>query len=143
MSSGVVRAAFRAHLAAAILSDAVSAEYVETINVNEKPALRPNEWVSLDFAGADEEPISLGTGTGTRAFRERGTVFVHAMAEPYKGDTRAIAIADEIRAVFRDADLGSGVVVETVSPPDTGEGKPDGRIFRAIVEITYRFDLNA
>ncbi|MEM9043514.1 MAG: hypothetical protein AAGC81_02380 [Pseudomonadota bacterium] len=143
MSAGVVRTAFRDHLAASIVLNSVSAPYIETLNSTTDTADRPDEWCTLDFAGAEEEPISLGNAPGDRAFRETGTVFAHAMAEANKGDDRAVEIADEIRAAFRDVNLGVGIQVETVSPPDTGEGKPDGRVFRAIVEITYRFDFTA
>ena len=142
MSAGLVRAAFRSFLAAEIAADRVSAPYLETINVTTESPSRPAEWCTLDFAGAEEEPITLPAG-GIRGYRETGTVFAHAMTEANKGDARAVEIADEIRAAFRDTDLGDGIVVETTSPPNTGDGKPDGRVFRAIVEITYRFDFTA
>jgi len=142
MSAGIVRAAFRSHLASAITATDVSAPYLEAINNTQPAKDRPAEWCALDFAGADEEPISLRSPD--RLFRETGTVFAHAIAAANSGDdTRAVEIADQIRTAFRGANLGNGIVVETVSPPDTGDGKPDGRIFRAIVEIVYRYDFTA
>lgn len=143
MSSGVVRSAFRTRLATAIAATDVSAPYLEVINKTTEPKDRPAEWVGMDFVGAEEAPISLATGPGLRRFRETGTCFVHCHAGANLTDTRSIEIADEIRDVFRDADLGSGVIVEETAPPDTGDGKPDGRTFKVIVEIRYRYDFEA
>lgn len=143
MSSAAVRSAFREQLANGIASADVSAPYVEVINSPTAPKDRPAEWCALNFQGADEEPVTLGKNDDTRTFRETGVVFAHACAPANKEDTRAVEIADEIRTLFRDAILTGGVVVETVSPPDTLEGKPDGKVFKAIVEMTYRFDITA
>lgn len=142
MSARAVRQAFRAAISAAVSSGQISAPFVETINRRVRNEDRPDEWVTVEFLGADEEQIGTGA-ENERLFRERGAVFVHVLTLAGRGDDRAVEIADEIRAVFRAAHIGAGVTIESVAPPDTGDGDDDGAFFRATVEIQYRHEIAA
>jgi hypothetical protein len=142
MSARAVRQAFRSELAAAISSGAISAPFLETVNRKVRNEDRPDEWITAEFFGGEEEQVGTGAAT-ERLFRERGAVFFHVLTLAGKGDDRAIEIADEIRAVFRAAKLAGGTTVERVAPPDTGDGDDDGTFFRASVEIQYRHELTA
>jgi hypothetical protein len=142
MSARAVRQAFRDHLTTAITGGSVTAPYVDTINREVRNEDRPDEWVTLAFFPAEEEPVSIGP-EGGRLYRETGTVFAHVLTLAGTGDDRAAEIADEIRDLYRAAKLAPGLTVETVSPGDTGDGDEDGNFFRASVEITYRFEIIA
>lgn len=141
MSAGAVRTAFRDRLAAEILAGRVSVPFLETINKSHTQTGLPEAWCTLQFFGTGEEQVSLGQ-EGERLFRERGTVLAHAHSRSGSGDSAAVSAADEIRAAFRAWHSG-GIVVEAVSPPETGDGDDVGAFFRATVEITYRFDFIA
>lgn len=142
MSASAVRTALRAALEAAITAGSVSAPYVDTINRKVRNEDRVAEWITIQFFGDTEEQISLGEA-GRRLFRETGTVEFEVITKAGTGDGRGTDIAEEIRDLFRAANLASGITVEEVRPPDTGDGNDNGKTFSTIVEIVYRREIEA
>lgn len=130
MSSSAVRTAVRARLAA----NFTSATIMETVNVDEPPAVY-EPWVTLEFLAGTEDVAALGGSF----YREAGTVQAHVFVPSGTGDADAVTLADEIRAVFRGARF-DGVRVDGVDPPTTGPGSDDGAWFRATIAFDYEFD---
>lgn len=141
MSAGPVRAAFRASLDAAIAAGVVSAPRIEVVNTHVPPPSRPDEYVVLRFYAADEDETPIGA-EGERRFVERGTVFADVVVPAGAGDARAVAIADEVRALFRARSLGPATQIEQVSPPDTDDDDR-GATFVATVRLAYRHEIIA
>lgn len=109
------------------------------VDDDEKPPADASYWVALDFPGAVEEKITVGS-PGSDIFRESGVFQVHVFGPAGGGDVLLRTYAETIRGIFR-AQTFESIRCYGADPPLIGLGHEDGRWLRATVAVEYEHDL--
>lgn len=140
MSSRVVRQWFRAQVPLRV----PSVPYRETINSSPDPRNLPDLWVTLEFANASEQRLTLGTRA---IFREFGVVNIVVLGKSGKGDDTVLQAAELFRAAFSTVAetlaVGAGTgdfKIDTPEPPNTDQTE-SGNWFLASVSCSYTLDV--
>lgn len=98
----------------------ISGEFRELIDVAGANGITfSDNWVAIQFVGADEEPISIETN----CYREFGSIFFHIIA-PIQIDVINNNILDRtetLRSLFRGKRIND-IVIESVAPLSTEAG---------------------
>lgn len=101
-------------------------------------------WLGLEFVGDGEEPISLSADNTKGLYREVGLIQLHVCAVAKIGvGAGLITRAEVLRNLFRGRRIG-GIVVESVSPINTGPGATlefEAGYVSGTVSVAYHFDL--
>jgi len=125
MSSSVVRAAIRNFLDAESSEDVVdmTGHFEDLRELLLQNNIDPDApWLGLDFSTDGEEPVSLTADNGKGLYREYGLILLHVCAVAKIGVGASLEERGEILLnLFRGRRIGA-VVVERVSPINTGPG---------------------
>ena len=101
-------------------------------------------WLGLEFIGDSEEPVSLSADNEKGLYREYGLIQLHICAVAKIGvGANLESRAEDLRNLFRGRRI-EGIVVESVSPLNTGPGATlefDAGYVSGTVSIGYHFDL--
>lgn len=101
-------------------------------------------WLGLDFSGDGEEPVSLTADNTKGLYRETGLIHLHVCAVAKIGVGANLESRSEaLRNLFRGRRIG-GIVVETVSPMNTGRGSTlefEAGYVSGTVNVAYHFDF--
>jgi len=149
MSSSNVRTLVKDFLTAEIPSETVVDLTAQFDDVKEmltdQYSLQPDApWLGIDFQGDTEEPVSLSADNEKGLYREFGQIQLHicAMAKIGVGAS-LLARAEVLRNLFRGRRI-EGIVVESVSPLNTGPGATlefeNGYVSGTVI-VAYHFDL--
>lgn len=140
MSSRAVRQWFRSFVPAAV----PSVPYYDTVNRMPDPTALPDVWVTLEFANASEQRLTLGKRS---VFREFGIVNVVVLGLSGKGDDAPMLAAELFRTALQEiaVQLSVGAEVGTLridapEPPNT-DATESGNWFLASVSCSYQFDV--
>lgn len=147
MSSLAVRTLTRNFLEANSAESVVdlTGHYEELRELLAESEVQPDTpWLGLDFVGDGEEPVSLTADNTKGLYRETGLIQLHICAVAKIGvgsnlETRAEAL----RNLFRGRRI-EGIVVETVSPMNTGPGATlefEAGYVSGTVTVAYHFDF--
>lgn len=105
-----------------------------------------DEWLGLQFVGADETPVDI-LGTNSRGkYREIGVIFLHITdyARPQVHQD-ILTRGKQIRDKFRGQRIADKIIIEKVSPVNFGEGVAlsfeDGYV-SGVVQVDYQYDLD-
>jgi hypothetical protein len=132
MSSGPVRASYKAAVAAAFPTVPI----VDTVAVRVDADALPDDWIALDFDAGVQTRTSIG-GPGS-LWRETGTVYVAAVVLTGAGDAALITRADLVAAVLRNyQDPLIGLRPVTVEIGAAANEDSDGRWFWKFVSCGY------
>lgn len=100
-------------------------------------------WVGLDFIGDEELPVSLAATNDIGMYREFGQVVLHICAVAKIGiGANLESRAEVLRDLFRGMRL-SGMVVESVTPLNTGPGATlefEAGYVSGTISVAYYFD---
>lgn len=147
MSSAAVRGLVRAFLENNSDEDIVdlTAEYEDLRGFLNLSGISPDApWVGLEFVGDIEEPVSLTANNEKGLYREYGLIQLHVCAAARIGVGAGIETrAEVLRSLFRGRRIGA-LVVETVSPVNTGPGATlefDGGYVSGTITVTYHYDF--
>lgn len=140
MSSRAVRQWFRA----AVLAKVPTVPYYETVNRMPDPTALPDVWVTLEFANASEQRLTLGKRA---IFREFGIVNIVVLGLSGKGDEAPMLVAEMFRTVFENivaqvpvsGEMGE-LRIDAPEPPNT-DATESGNWFLASVSCSYQFDV--
>jgi hypothetical protein len=140
MSSRAVRTWFRTFVPATV----PTVPYVETTNKAPDPQNLPDTWCTLEFSGATEERLTLGT---TPIFREYGNVNVIVLGLSGRGDDTILQAAELLRTALTGISLQIPVAstvgelrIDAPEPPNT-EPTESGNWFLASVSCSYTLDV--
>lgn len=101
-------------------------------------------WLGLDFIGDTEEPVSLAADHQQGLYREYGMIQLHVVAVAKVGVGASLeSRAEALRSLFRGRRIG-GIVVENVSPINTGPGATlefEGGYVSGTVNIIFHYDF--
>jgi len=101
-------------------------------------------WLGLEFSADEEFPVSLSATNDQGLYREVGIVQLHVCAIARLGAGQDIVSrAEVLRDLFRGERIG-GIVVESVSPVNTGPGATmefEAGYVSGTITIGYRYDL--
>jgi hypothetical protein len=101
-------------------------------------------WLGLEFIGDSEEPVSLSATNDKGLYRETGLIQLHVCAIAKIGAGAGLVTRGEVlRDLFRGARIG-GIVVESVSPINTGPGATlefEAGYVSGTVTVAYKYDL--
>ncbi len=104
-----------------------------------------DNWVGVQFLGADESPVDIRATNEKGTYRELGAIHIHVVAVAKMGGHNGILTrAEAIRDKFRGQRIGT-ILIESVSPPNFGEGISlsfTGGYTSATFTIAYQRDLN-
>lgn len=102
-------------------------------------------WLGLDFIGDEELPISLTANNEQGLYREYGAISLHICAVARIGVGSSIESRAEIlRNLFRGRRIGR-IVVEAVSPVNTGPGSTlefEAGYVSGTVNVDYYYDMS-
>jgi flagellar biosynthesis component FlhA len=103
-------------------------------------------WIGLQFVGAEEEPITVRASNDVGCYRESGAIYVHVIAPATRdmADT-LLDRAETVRNAFRGQRIDTNIMIDTVAPPNSEVGTAlefEGGWQSAAVLINYRRDLN-
>ena len=80
-------------------------------------------WVGIQFIGADEVPVTVGSTNVQGKYRETGGVYLHVVAMAKLGATNGILSRGEVlRDLLRGQRIGNRIIVNSVTPINFGEG---------------------
>jgi len=102
-------------------------------------------WLGLEFIGDSEDPVSLSADNEKGLYREFGLIQLHICAIAKIGVGADIVSRGEIlRNLFRGRRIGS-IVVESVSPINTGPGATlefEAGYVSGTVSVSYKHDFS-
>lgn len=140
MSSRAVRQWFRAQIPLRV----PTVPYRETINSMPDPRNLPDLWVTVEFANASEQRLTLGDRA---IFREFGLVNIVVLGKSGKGDDPALQAAELFRTAFTNVKevlaVGAGtgdLKIDSPEPPNT-DSTESGNWFLASVSCSYTLDV--
>jgi len=135
MSSKAIRDWFRSELVTRV----PTVPYFDTVNTIPENKNLPDLWCTLEFNGATEQRISLGSRA---CFREFGEVQIIFVGRSGRKDDAVIDAAEQVRqqffginAHFSDGDL----TLDAAGPPNT-DATENGNWFLGSVSCAYVFD---
>lgn len=148
MSSSAVRTLTKNFLAAEIPTETVvdlTGEYQEIKKMLSEHGLQPSApWLGLEFIADTEEPVSLSADNTKGLYREYGLIQLHVCAVARIGvGASLLSRAEVLRNLFRGRRIG-GIVVETVSPLNTGPGATlefEGGYVSGTISIGFHYDF--
>lgn len=80
-------------------------------------------WVGLQFIGADEFPVTVGSTNVQGKYRETGAIYIHVVAMAKLSASDGILSRGEVlRDLLRGERLGDRIVIKSVTPINFGEG---------------------
>lgn len=101
-------------------------------------------WLGLEFVGDSEEPVSLSADNTKGLYREFGLIQLHVCAVAQLGVGATLESRGEIlRNLFRGRRI-EGIVVESVSPINTGPGATlefEAGYVSGTVSVAYHYDF--
>lgn len=101
-------------------------------------------WLGLDFIGDGEDPVSLAADNQQGLYREFGLIQLHVCAVAKIGVGASLEARGEVlRNLFRGRRIG-GIVVENVSPINTGPGATlefEGGYVSGTVSVGFHYDF--
>lgn len=101
-------------------------------------------WLGLEFIGDEELPVSLAATNDQGLYREFGQISLHICAVAKIGVGSSIIQRGEVlRKLFRGERIG-GIVVESVSPINTGPGATlefEGGYVSGTITVSYYYDV--
>ena len=102
-------------------------------------------WLGLEFIGDSELPVSLHATNELGLYREMGQIQLHVCAVARIGVGASIENrAEVLRNLFRGRRIG-GIVIESVSPVNTGPGATlgfEGGYVSGTVSVAYYYDMS-
>lgn len=136
MSSTVVRSNFRTALDSQLAREE---QYIDSIAMYADPENLPERFLSLEFLGATEDRIGLGTPT---CWRERGTCRIWVAGLAGSGDNAVTSRADQVKDYFRNWGVPA-MQLRTVgiTPPTQLNFRSSGRWFSVVVDVTFQRDF--
>lgn len=129
MSSGAVRAAFRANLTAFCAAQVPPVPFVETIDVLAEPT--DALFITASFFVVNRENNTCGLGI------ETGVCEVSVLADGGLGDADVIALADAVELHFGTNPNFDGVSVIATQPPTEATAGDGVRFYGVTVAIDY------
>ena len=148
MSSVAVRTLIRAFLESDSAEEVVdmTGQYDDLRGILEQENVAADApWLGLDFVGNSEEPISLTANNTTGLYREFGIIQLHVCAVAKIGVGAELEARGEVlRDLFRGRRIG-GIVVEKVSPINTGPGATlefEAGYVSGTISVEYYYDKN-
>lgn len=125
MSSAPVRQAIRNFLSTESTESVVdlSGHFEDLRELLEDEGVSPDApWLGLDFSSDGEEPVGLSADNDKGLYREYGIVLMHVCAVAKIGVGASLESRGEVLLnLFRGRRI-NGVVIERVSPINTGPG---------------------
>lgn len=101
-------------------------------------------WLALEFIGDSELPVSLSATNEQGLYREIGQIQLHVCAVAKIGVGSSLETrAETLRNLFRGRRI-SGIVIESVSPINTGPGATlefEGGYVSGTVSIGFHYDF--
>jgi hypothetical protein len=147
MSSPAVRTIVKNFLAAESTEDVVdlTAEFEELRKLLADSNVMPDApWLGLEFVGDDELPVSLAATNDKGLYRETGSIILHVCATARIGVGQTmLARAEVLRNLFRGRRIEGTVLIESVTPMNTGRGATlefDGGYVSGTVTVSYHYD---
>lgn len=148
MSSVAVRALIRSFLDDNSAEDVVdlTGEFADLRELLSEHSIAPDApWLGLEFIGDSEEPVSLTATNDKGLYREFGQIQLHVCAVAKIGVGANLESRGEIlRNMFRGLRIG-GIVVESVSPINTGPGATlefEAGYVSGTISVAYYYDNN-
>lgn len=148
MSSAAVRTAVKQFLDDNSPEDVVdlTGEYDDLRAVLADTGIQPDApWLGLEFIGDIEEPVALAADNEKGLYREYGLIQLHVVSVAKLGaGNDLLARAEALRDLFRGRRIGA-IVVETVSPLNTGPGATlefEAGYVSGTVSVGFHFDNN-
>lgn len=123
----------------------LTGEFTELREMLAENNIQPDtSWLGLEFVGDGEEPVSLTADNTKGLYRETGLIQLHVCAVAMIGvGANLITRAEALRNLFRGRRI-EGIVVETVSPMNTGQGSTlefEAGYVSGTVSIAYHYDF--
>ena len=147
MSSSGVRTLITDFLAAESAEDVVdlTGQFSDLRAMLAAAGIQPDApWLGLEFIGNGEDPVSLSATNDKGLYRESGLIQLHVCATAKIGAGAALISRGEIlRNLFRGRRIGA-IVVESVSPINTGPGATlefEAGYVSGTISVAYHFDL--
>lgn len=147
MSSLSVRTLVKNFLAAKSTEKVIdlTGHYEELRKMLAQEGVQPDaSWLGIDFVASSELPVSLSATNDQGLYREIGSVLLHICAVAKIGVGNSIIQRGEVlRNLFRGERIG-GIVVEGVSPVNTGPGATlefEAGYVSGTVEVSYHYDM--
>lgn len=147
MSSQAVRTLTTDFLAANSAETVVdlTAHYEELRELLAEAEVQPDTpWLGVDFIGDGEEPVSLSADNTKGLYRETGLIQLHVCAVARLGvGANLITRGEALRNLFRGRRIG-GIVVDTVSPVNTGPGATlefEAGYVSGTISVAYHYDF--
>jgi len=137
MSHAYVRQQFRA--AVQLVLPPLGFQWFESINLATRTQNLPRRWYSMEFLGADDQPITLGV---PQLNRETGTCSVQIYTEQQITDEAGTDAAETLREAFALWHDVSGHLRITECEPatDVDGGDFRGSFYGLAVGLRYSFD---
>jgi hypothetical protein len=116
--------------------------YFDTINSTPDRKELPPLWLTLEFSGASDQRISLGSPS---CWREYGEVQIVVLGKSGKSDEDVLIAAEAVRMAFFDVaesvplTVGTGHLKFSADVPNT-DTTENGNWFFASVSCAYTFD---
>lgn len=122
-------------------------EFQELQDLLSSNDLGPSEtWVGVQFVGSDEVCVDIRGNNNRGKFRETGVIFLHVVDVARLGVANAIlSRAESLRDLLRGRRISGTILVESVSPPNFGEGATlsfTGGYTAAVIQVNYQRDLD-
>lgn len=123
----------------------LTAHFEELSELLAEEGVQPDApWLGLEFIADDEEPVSLTADNSKGLYRETGLIQLHICSVAQIGAGAGLLTrAEVLRNLFRGRRIG-GIVVERVSPMNTGRGATlefEGGYVSGTVSVAYHYDL--
>lgn len=123
----------------------LTGHYEEMLDMLAEAGLQPDApWLGIEFIGDEELPVSLAATNDQGLYREFGIIQLHICAVAQLGvGNSMLQRAEVLRDLFRGERIG-GIVVESVSPMNTGPGATlefEGGYVSGTININYYYDV--
>lgn len=123
----------------------LTAQFAELRELLTEYEVQPDApWLGIEFIGDEEIPVSLSATNDQGLYRENGQIQLHVCAIAQLGVGTSLENRGEVlRNLFRGARIG-GIVVESVSPLNTGPGATlefEAGYISGTISIAYHYDF--
>ena len=136
MSSSLIRSLFRTALDSQLAREE---QYVDAIAMQAESEDLPERFLSLQFLGATEDRISIGTPS---CWRERGTCRVWVVGLAGDGDAAVTSRADQVKDFFRNWGVPAAQLRAVgITPPTQLNFRSAGRWFSVVVDVAFQRDF--